>query len=136
MIDIDHFKRVNDVYGHLVGDVTLNELSAALKANVRDCDTVYRYGGEEFSVILPETSAGQSQIIAERLRKTIEKTAFSAGKNSIRVTISQGVAELDPSARSYEDIVSRADQALFAAKDAGRNSTYVWFDAPRPVGQL
>ena len=136
MIDIDHFKRVNDVYGHLVGDVTLNELTSAIKANVRDCDTVYRYGGEEFSVILPETSARQSQIIAERLRKTIEAATFSAGRSSIQVTISLGVAELDPSAQSHEDLVYRADQALFAAKNAGRNSTYVWFDDPRPIGRL
>ena len=136
MIDIDHFKRVNDVYGHLVGDVTLNELTSAIKANVRDCDTVYRYGGEEFAVILPETSARQAQIIAERLRKTIEATAFSAGRSSIRVTISLGVAELDPSAQSHEDLVYRADQALFAAKNAGRNTTYVWFDDPRPIGRL
>ena len=136
MIDIDHFKRVNDVYGHLVGDVALSEVALAIKTNVRDCDTVYRYGGEEFTVILPETSAVQSQIIAERLRRTIERAIFAAGKNLIRVTISAGVAELDHGSRGYEDIISRADQALFAAKKAGRNSTFVWVEDPRPVNPI
>jgi len=133
MMDIDHFKRVNDVYGHLVGDVALSEVAAAIKTNVRDCDTVYRYGGEEFTVILPETSAKQSQIIAERLRRIIEATKFAAGKSLIRVTISVGVAQLDQSTDSYEDIVDRADQALLAAKESGRNSTFVWIDTPKPV---
>ena len=133
MMDIDHFKRVNDVYGHLAGDLVLSDVAGAIKTNVRECDTVYRYGGEEFTVILPETSAPQSQIIAERLRKTIEATTFTAAKNSIRITLSLGVAELDHDAASTNDLVSRADQALFGAKDGGRNRTFVWLDSPKPI---
>jgi len=126
MIDIDHFKEVNDQHGHLAGDVVLNAVATAVKANVRDCDSVYRYGGEEFTVILPETSAVQSQAIAERLRRTISDTVFTAGTNQIRVTLSLGVAEFDSTSRSHEDIVARADQALYASKKEGRNRTCVW----------
>ncbi|HUW32107.1 MAG TPA: GGDEF domain-containing protein, partial [Planctomycetota bacterium] len=134
MLDIDNFKLVNNQYGHLSGDAVLAEVGAVLKANVRDCDSVYRYGGEELAVILPETNATHSQAIAERLRRTIQEKAFIAGRNSIRVTISLGIAELDHTSRAYDDLVSRADQALFDAKARGRNSTSIWTqEGPKAV---
>jgi len=126
MMDIDHFKLVNDLHGHLAGDVVLNKVAALIKQSVRDCDSVYRYGGEEITVILPETSAVQSQVIAERLRLAIANTVFMAGRNKIRVTVSQGLAELNRSSNSSRELISRADQALYAAKAFGRNKTCIW----------
>jgi len=135
MMDIDKFKLVNDQYGHLTGDSILNQVASAMKVNVRDCDSVYRYGGEELAVILPETTALQTQIIAERLRRTVSERTFSDGRNHIRMTVSIGVAELDHTSRSYEDIVMRADRALYDAKENGRNRTSIWLGAgPQVVG--
>jgi len=134
MLDIDNFKQVNNQFGHLSGDAVLAEVGAVLRANVRDCDTVYRYGGEELAVILPETSAVHTQAIAERLRRTIHDKAFVAGRNTVRVTISLGIAELDHSSRSYDELVARADQALYDAKARGRNAASIWTsEGPKAV---
>jgi len=134
MVDIDHFKGVNDVHGHLVGDIALRNVAMEIKRTVRNCDSVFRYGGEEFAVILPETTAEMAQHLAERLRKRIEDAAIDAGEVSIRTAISLGVAELSDHPCPFENLVSRADAALLAAKKAGRNCTYIWRESgPQPA---
>jgi diguanylate cyclase (GGDEF)-like protein len=121
MIDIDHFKNINDAYGHSTGDHYLRELAQLLNTEVREIDIVGRYGGEEFTVILPETGLPRAREIAERLRKKVEKTFKSAANNLTPITISLGVSELDHNSNSFADIVKQADVALYSAKNAGRN---------------
>jgi two-component system cell cycle response regulator len=123
MIDLDHFKRINDTYGHLVGDDVLREFAIILTSAVRSVDMVARYGGEEFVVVLPETGAEGAIAFAERIRERIEAHAFRSGDRlTLRLTTSIGVATF-PSSRveSVEDIFSRADAALYRAKAEGRN---------------
>ena len=123
MIDLDHFKRINDTYGHLVGDDVLRELAGILTSAIRSVDMVARYGGEEFVVVLPETGAEGAIAFAERIRERIEGHGFRSGDRlTLRLTTSIGVATF-PSSRveSVEDIFSRADAALYRAKAEGRN---------------
>ena len=123
MIDLDHFKRVNDQYGHLVGDDVLRDVAAILKNAVRAVDVVARYGGEEFVVVLPETAAGGAQAFAERLREKIEAHDFSAHPHgTFHVTCSIGMASYPgQQIESGEDLLARADEALYRAKADGRN---------------
>ncbi|MAT43315.1 MAG: hypothetical protein CL609_13325 [Anaerolineaceae bacterium] len=118
--DIDHFKRFNDTYGHLVGDDVLKELSIILNQNLRMIDIPARYGGEEFAVILPQTSAIDAYLVAERLRQAVEINRFSKN-NNLQVTISLGVASAPEHAETPEQIISAADKALYKAKNTGRN---------------
>jgi two-component system cell cycle response regulator len=124
MIDIDHFKRVNDTFGHLVGDDVLRDIASLLLASVRSSDMVARYGGEEFLVVLPETEDEGAEHFANRLRERIEEHPFAAraGGEPLRLTASIGVATF-PAARieSVEDLFARADAALYRAKADGRN---------------
>ncbi|MDP2143335.1 MAG: diguanylate cyclase [Gallionella sp.] len=122
LIDIDHFKRVNDTYGHVAGDRILEGVARVLESGARREDKVCRYGGEEIAVILPETNIKAATHLAERLRAAIEETTFhdDAGKE-IRITVSIGVAELPSSAGSLQELVSAADTALYDAKQSGRN---------------
>ena len=125
MLDIDHFKRVNDRYGHLTGDEVLEKIAALIRRNIRDTDIVGRYGGEEFIIILPKTNLSSAWVVAERLRTIIEKTEMkdSAG-NVFAITVSQGLAgwERDEDATS---LISRADEALYKAKEKGRNRVQI-----------
>jgi len=125
MLDIDHFKRVNDRYGHLTGDEVLEKIATSIHRNIRDTDIVGRYGGEEFIIILPKTNLSSSWGVAERLRTIIEKTEMkdSAG-NVFAITVSQGLAgwERDEDATS---LISRADEALYKAKEKGRNRVQI-----------
>lgn len=123
MVDLDHFKSVNDQYGHLVGDDILRQLGTLLGGAVRTIDVVARYGGEEFVVILPETSTEGAAVFAERLRERIGEYQFDIGvDHNLHLTCSVGVATF-PSARvaSTEDLFARADEALYRAKSGGRN---------------
>jgi two-component system, cell cycle response regulator len=123
MIDLDHFKRINDTHGHLVGDDLLREVAAVFQHAVRSVDVVARYGGEEFVVVLPETHEPGGVAFAERLRERIEAQKFgSADRVQLHLTISVGVATF-PSSRveSVEDLFARADAALYRAKAEGRN---------------
>lgn len=121
IIDIDHFKHINDEFGHHVGDQALIAVSGALKGKLRETDRLGRYGGEEFVVILPHTSALDAVSTAEKLRSAIAELQI-AGMGSKRVTISIGVAAYpDIPTNSVEDIVRHADQALYEAKETGRN---------------
>ena len=122
MIDLDHFKGVNDTYGHLAGDQVLRDVAQLLQHEVRSVDIVARYGGEEFIVVLPETSTEGGVTFAERIRERIEARTFESTGHSLLLTTSIGVASF-PSARvaSMEDLVARADEALYRAKAEGRN---------------
>jgi diguanylate cyclase (GGDEF)-like protein len=122
VIDIDHFKRVNDTYGHAVGDAILAGVARRLELSVRNYDFVFRFGGEEFVVILPESNSRICQGVAERLRLAMESKNFLVDEHDIHVTISIGVAAFDPgNGVDIETLFESADQALYAAKKNGRN---------------
>ena len=121
MIDLDHFKRVNDTYGHEAGDDVLRLLGAALRESLRDVDLAARYGGEEFAIILPETDASDGLAVAEKIRKRIESTAFQWRGSPIAVTISAGVAALPHVGWDNTQLVRNADAALYTSKRSGRN---------------
>ena len=127
MMDIDHFKAVNDTYGHLAGDAVLAGLSAALRGLLRDYDIVGRFGGEEFAILLPHTTAAEARDIAERLRVRLAKiiTPVTAGAESVplRITVSIGVAALEEARRDLDELLAAADSALYQAKKSGRNMT-------------
>ncbi len=121
LFDIDHFKRINDTYGHLAGDAVLRQLGRLVSSHVRRDDVVARTGGEEFAVILPETGIDAARSFAEKLRQLVERTAFTFEETPIPVTISLGVAEWDPSLTDGKSLIQRADERLYGAKRSGRN---------------
>jgi len=123
LLDVDHFKQINDTAGHLAGDSVLRQLGALLEDAVRKVDVVARYGGEEFVVILPETSNDGATIFAERLRERIEGQAFDVSVDRpVHLTVSIGIATFpSPRITSTEDLFARADEALYRAKSGGRN---------------
>jgi diguanylate cyclase (GGDEF)-like protein len=121
MLDVDFFKRVNDVHGHLVGDSVLKSVALVLAQECRSCDTVARYGGEEFCVIVPDADEGGVMLLAERIRRAIELHHVDAGGRLISVTASVGVAELQGQFDDPQSLIDRADRSLLAAKRQGRN---------------
>lgn len=126
MIDLDQFKQINDTYGHLAGDQVLTSLADLCKNNLRNIDILARYGGEEFVILLPETTAAQGLLTAERLRQDSESNEVETSQGSIAMTISLGLAELNITCKTLEELVDRADQALFESKRTGRNKSTVW----------
>ncbi|NIA19665.1 MAG: diguanylate cyclase [Xanthomonadaceae bacterium] len=120
MIDIDHFKMVNDTYGHRTGDGVLRVVAGIIKKEIRDIDSLARYGGEEFAVILPHTVLTPALEVAERLRAKVEESRFSYKGKQFSVTISLGVGEIQED-DTLEIFIRRVDAALYAAKNAGRN---------------
>ena len=141
MIDIDHFKKINDTFGHLVGDQVLQTMAFICQKNLRSIDIIGRYGGEEFIILLPETPLTRpsnskietndlfplpARIVAERLRKTIANEKFEIGEASFTISISLGIAELDPNDKDIETVIDHADQALLQAKKLGRNNVVTW----------
>ena len=125
MLDIDHFKDVNDKYGHSVGDAVLHSIAEICTQSLRKIDLVGRYGGEEFAFLLPEAGIEQARITAERLCKVIANHSFSGGGRNFQVTVSIGAAELRGVEDTLAALLERADQALYAAKQAGRNCVKV-----------
>ncbi len=123
MFDIDHFKQVNDTYGHQCGDFILKQVANAALQTFRKTDTVFRFGGEEFVVILTETSLEQSIIPLERFRKTVETLNLSYQNQDINVTVSIGACQLDENMNTKEDFLQKTDEALYEAKNSGRNRT-------------
>jgi diguanylate cyclase (GGDEF)-like protein len=119
--DIDHFKKINDTYGHLAGDSVLRRIADTLVQVVRECDHVGRYGGEEFLIILPNSDAIGAMQMAQRIREKISQVRFHNDGNTISMTISVGVAQCVDGKDSVEAILSRADTALYQAKANGRN---------------
>jgi len=122
MFDIDHFKQVNDTYGHLVGDRVLISISAIARTVLRDGDVLVRYGGEEFLAVLPAASMEDLQLVAERLRRAIEDSSVTDGSQTIRVTASLGAAAFpNREVEQKDQLVQLADDALYRAKESGRN---------------
>lgn len=121
MFDIDHFKRINDTYGHLAGDAILKQLAQLVKAKIRREDIIGRYGGEEFGIILPEINKLNAILTAEKIRKLVEVTTFMFEEVLIPVTVSLGVASLEDEPLSPEELIKRADEKLYEAKRTGRN---------------
>lgn len=127
MLDIDNFKQVNDIYGHRTGDTVLKEVAAIIEQSCRKVDYPSRYGGEEFAVILPETTAKNSCIIAERIRSRVNDLIVSKDLNTqISPTISIGIAEYPEHAKDQDELVEFADQALYHAKKAGKNKVSLY----------
>jgi diguanylate cyclase (GGDEF)-like protein len=128
MLDLDNFKSYNDSYGHLAGDQVLRKIGSILRQLTRDCDIPCRFGGEEFSIILPETNSAGAELVAERIRNAIENTSFDSESPEIgnRVTASLGLASCGPDdttkdSHEANSIIERADKALYKAKESGKN---------------
>ncbi len=121
MMDIDDFKKCNDTYGHLVGDVVLKEIGRLIKENSREIDLASRYGGEEFALALPETGIEGARHVAERIRKKIEDAEFKAYDEKIKLTISIGIAVFPVDASDVKGIIKKSDEALYEAKRSGKN---------------
>jgi diguanylate cyclase (GGDEF)-like protein len=135
LIDLDHFKNVNDTYGHQAGDKILKSLAEIVVGNIREVDIAARYGGEEFALILPHIALKHAVIMANRIRTNVESEIFRFNDININITISMGVAGmLDNKASSYNELIRFADEALYAAKANGRNrvETCKKSAAPRP----
>ena len=127
--DIDHFKAVNDTHGHLAGDAVLAAVSAAMRDLLRDCDLCGRFGGEEFALLLPRTTAAQALEITERIRQGISQLAIPwDGTAAIRVTISIGIAVPSQGRRTLDDLLAAADHALYQAKHSGRDRVVIYGD--------
>jgi len=121
VMDLDHFKSVNDTHGHAVGDEVLVEFGRRLQQNVRGLDLACRVGGEEFVVVLPETDPETARMVAERLRTDVADVPFETEGGPLNITISIGVGALEDSDTSGDDVLKRADDALYKAKGDGRN---------------
>ncbi|MCP4693817.1 MAG: GGDEF domain-containing protein [Desulfobacterales bacterium] len=121
MLDIDYFKSINDVHGHQCGDFILKEFALLVGATIRDVDILARYGGEEFCCLLPETELASGLITAERIREKTEKQVFHFNGKDIKITVSQGVAELSEGLDAPDALLNKADAALYEAKKRGRN---------------
>lgn len=133
MIDVDHFKRFNDAYGHQAGDLVLFEVARVLRQRCRPTDFVARYGGEEFTVILPGATGKDARVACERLREAIAELEVARDSGPpLRVTISLGVARAEPK-ESMVSVIDRADRALYRAKESGRNQTIL---APSPSASI
>lgn len=122
MLDIDFFKRVNDTYGHLAGDMVLRQVAEILTRSTRSSDIVGRYGGEEFAAVLPEADGEEACRISERIRQTVEKNSFDIGTEKINITLSIGIHSIDyADPISCGDVIKKTDDALYKAKQNGRN---------------
>ena len=126
MIDLDHFKRINDTYGHMAGDEVLRQISARIKECQRETDFIGRYGGEEIVVILPETDIETSTQVADTILKAIAAEPVEFESNSIVVTTSIGLSSLRKEHTEYPMIFAEADEALYTAKENGRNRVEVF----------
>jgi diguanylate cyclase (GGDEF)-like protein len=125
LFDVDHFKQVNDSFGHLVGDQVLESLARTCQANLRSFDSLGRYGGEEFLVVLPETDAPTAWAVAERLRSLVECLEVSQSQGVMRVSISLGTASLGMGRDAdLDQLLEEADRALYQAKESGRNRIF------------
>ncbi len=129
MLDIDHFKSINDSHGHCVGDLVLQEVGERIANTLRRSDTPCRYGGEEFAILLPETDSSAAVMIGNRLQKVIEETIFKSERGPLSVTISVGIATTGWSEwAEIDQLIEHADRALYEAKKAGRNQVILWDD--------
>ena len=121
VIDADHFKQVNDTYGHIAGDYVLRKIAHVIQDVIRKDELLARYGGEEFVIVMPESTLEQSALLAEKVRNLVEKTVFRFEDHDIAVTVSVGVAAHDKTLHTVDAFIEAADEALYRAKDGGRN---------------
>ncbi|MEW6279308.1 MAG: sensor domain-containing diguanylate cyclase [Candidatus Eremiobacterota bacterium] len=121
IMDMDFFKKVNDNYGHPQGDALLKQLGGVIKSVTRPVDTVCRYGGDEFTVTMPETNRISAVVVAERIRQAVEEYEFVLGSNIVHITVSGGVAAFPEDAQTKKELLEKADQAMYEAKHKGRN---------------
>ncbi len=121
MIDVDHFKKFNDTYGHLTGDKILRGIAEIIKGSIREIDIAGRFGGEEFCVVLPDTDREGARFAAERIRQAAERATIKAYDANVQVTLSVGVATFPDDGKSSGELIEKADQALYRAKKLGRN---------------
>jgi len=136
MMDLDHFKELNDAAGHVAGDAVLRQVAEVLKGQVRRVDVVARYGGEEFCLVLPQVSKADAMEVAEKLRRSIAEQPVH-GAPAGRVTASAGVAHLPTDATSLEGLLEAADAALYASKHRGRNQITAFTpDLDKPPGEV
>ena len=126
VVDLDHFKHINDNYGHMAGDEVLRQVSNHIRSCIRETDFVGRYGGEEIVVILPETDIKTAHLIAEKIRETIEAHPVYFNGDTIKVTSSIGISNLRPEHKDYHEVFAEADEALYRAKESGRNRVVVF----------
>jgi diguanylate cyclase (GGDEF)-like protein len=124
MIDIDHFKQVNDTYGHLAGDLVLIALVNAIRESVRSIDVLARYGGDEFVILLIESDYTTASSVAERVRQSVARAKTLTEQGAVQITLSCGVSTLELIADTLDLLIDRADQALYASKQSGRNCVY------------
>lgn len=125
MFDLDNFKLVNDTHGHLSGDDVIRHAANVTKDAIRQSDKAGRYGGEEFGIILPETDQEGARIICERIRETIEQSAVNTNTGDIRYTVSMGVSQLNADPENYMQWLQKADEALYRAKETGKNRVVI-----------
>ncbi len=126
LLDIDHFKNVNDTYGHDCGDIVLAETAAVMKSALRDSDVICRYGGEEFLVICPEADLNMAMKIGDRIRTAVQENEIQYPGVDLRITISIGVSLRNGKQDSPKDLIKEADLALYAAKENGRNKVCIY----------
>lgn len=132
MFDIDHFKELNDTYGHQAGDDMLRNLAQLTRQHLRDADILARYGGEEFVILLPYTRLKQACLVAERIREKVSAFRLVVNGAEVGITLSLGVAEFDLQTDSLDKLIQRADQAMYEAKNGGRNRTLVFGESILP----
>jgi len=125
MVDVDHFKQINDKYGHPIGDQVLRELAQCSQRSVREVDLIGRYGGEEFVIFLPETDSATAMLVAERLRASIAAVPIKVSDQELHITVSIGVSGKDENTLELETLIARADQAMYVAKYKGRNQVAI-----------
>ena len=126
LLDIDFFKKINDVYGHTTGDAVLKELASLMATNLRQCDWIARYGGEEYALILPDTPCLEALKLLERLRLLVEKQVFAREHSPMKITVSMGITQYDVKRHTLESLIEEADEALYEAKNHGRNQVRVY----------
>lgn len=125
-IDMDHYKNINDRYGHQTGDHVLKELISYVAANIRKCDSIFRYGGEEFVILMPDTTEEQAYVVIERLRQGFGIKPISIGGLTLNVTFSAGIRQVNDKSDSVDQIINDADKAMYCAKRRGRNRVFIY----------
>ncbi len=131
MVDVDHFKRLNDDFGHRVGDVTLQKVASVMRLSLRDADRIYRYGGEEFVVIFADVGRSEATVLADRMLKAVAETPLSGDQLEPvgPVTITAGLSLMPEHGVDFAGLIELADRAMYRAKEAGRNRIMVWDDS-------
>jgi diguanylate cyclase (GGDEF)-like protein len=125
VLDLDHFKQINDTHGHAAGDAVLRHFAALLRGELRKVDTAGRMGGEEFAIILPGADSAAARAFGERLRQRVAETPVMHGGLAIQVTVSIGIAAMTPRDATADAVLVRADRALYRAKEGGRNRSEI-----------